>query len=69
MLKEFIKFLEFIGCVFQRQKGDHLIYKRKNLLRPVVIVNEKEISPFHIRSNLKTLGISKDNKEYKIIPY
>jgi len=60
--KKFEKFLKYIGCVFDRQKGDHLIYERSDLKRPIVFPKDISISPFVIRSNLRTLGIS--TKEY-----
>jgi len=57
---KFAKFLEYIGCEFDRKKGSHLIYKRSDLLRPIVFPASKELSTIVIMSNLKTLGISKD---------
>jgi len=56
--KKFIRFLEFVGCQQVRTKGDHIIFQKAGLERPVVIVDDKEISPFIIRSNLRTLNIS-----------
>ena len=58
--KVFEKFLRYIGCTHTRTKGDHLIYTREDLKRPVVITKDKEIPVFHIRTNLRTLGIDKD---------
>lgn len=60
--KEFEKFLVFVGCVFEREHGDHRIYSRADLKRPVVVVKEKSIPVFIIRNNLRVLGIS--TKEY-----
>ena len=48
----------FIGCEFKRQSGDHLIYDRADLKRPVVFPVDKEVPIFIIRNNLRTLGIS-----------
>lgn len=56
--RKFEKFLIYVGCRFERQKGDHLIYWRSDLKRPVVIPKDKEIPIFIIKNNLKTLGIS-----------
>jgi len=56
--KKFEKFLLFIGCHFQREKGDHRIYWRSDLKRPVVIPREKQLPVFIIRNNLRVLGIS-----------
>lgn len=57
--QKFRKFLKEQGCSFRRIKGDHEIWGRKDLMRDIVfITNEKEIPPFHLRNNLKTLGVS-----------
>ncbi|MBI2449914.1 MAG: type II toxin-antitoxin system HicA family toxin [Candidatus Nealsonbacteria bacterium] len=56
--KKFEKFILFIGCSFDREKGDHRIYWRENLKRPVVIPREEELPVFIIRNNLRILGVS-----------
>jgi predicted RNA binding protein YcfA (HicA-like mRNA interferase family) len=56
--KKFEKFLLFVGCQFKREKGDHRIYWRDDLKRPVVIPRDKELPVFVIRNNLRILGIS-----------
>ena len=56
--RKFEKFLLFIGCRFEREKGDHRIYWRDDLKRPVVIPRDKELPIFIIRNNLRILGIS-----------
>lgn len=56
--KKFEKFLLFIGCRFQREKGDHRIYWREDLKRPVVIPRDAELPVFIIRNNLRILKIS-----------
>lgn len=56
--KKFEKFLLFVGCIFKREKGDHRIYWREGLKRPVVILRDKELPVFIIRNNLRILGIS-----------
>ena len=60
--KKFEKFVLYVGCHFERQKGDHQIYWRSGLKRPVVFPADKEVPVFIIRNNLRTLGISV--KEY-----
>ena len=55
--KEFEKFLKFIGCVFLREKGDHRVWGRTGLKRPVVIPKVKSIPIFVIRNNLRILNI------------
>jgi len=56
--KRFEKFLFYIGCRFERQKGSHRIYKRAGLARPITIPAEKELPVFIIRNNLRILQIT-----------
>lgn len=49
-----------MGCVFLRQRGDHRIYSKANLKRPVVIPAVSDIPVFIILNNLHILGISKE---------
>lgn len=60
--KKFEIFLRLIGCKLIRIKGDHLIYGRVDLKRPIVITADREVPLFIIRNNLRTLGFS--IKEY-----
>jgi len=56
--KTFEKFLLFVGCQFKREKGDHRIYWREDLRRPIVIPRDTELPVFIIRNNLRILKIS-----------
>ncbi len=56
--RKYEKFLKLVGCELQRTKGDHLIYSRPGLKRPVVITSDSEVPVFHIRTNLRTLGMT-----------
>jgi predicted RNA binding protein YcfA (HicA-like mRNA interferase family) len=58
--KEFEKFLLYVGCTFQRQKGDHRVYWRSGLSRPIILPMYRNLPVFIIRNNLRTLGISMD---------
>jgi predicted RNA binding protein YcfA (HicA-like mRNA interferase family) len=40
--------------------GDHRIYKRDDLTRPIVIPADDAIPVFIIRNNLRTLGLSRE---------
>mgnify|MGYP001598210621 CR=1 FL=1 len=60
--KKFEEFLLYIGCRFEREEGDHRIYWRSGLKRPVVVPREDQLPLFIIRNNLRTLGVS--TKEY-----
>lgn len=59
--KRFEKFLLYVGCTFVREKGDHRIYSRDGLLRPVVVPRDTQLPVFIIRNNLRVLGISTDD--------
>ncbi|OHB20165.1 MAG: hypothetical protein A2666_04220 [Parcubacteria group bacterium RIFCSPHIGHO2_01_FULL_47_10b] len=60
--KKFESFILFVGCEFKREQGDHRIYWRPDLNRPVVIPRYPQLPVFIIRNNLRVLGIS--SKEY-----
>lgn len=60
-IRAFRQFLKAIGCTYSRTEGDHEIWVKKGLLRPIVFpVKDKELTAFFIKNNLKTLGISDD---------
>ena len=56
--RQFQKFLVYVGCSLKRSKGDHFVYIRSDLVRPVIIPLENPLPQFIVRNNLKLLGIS-----------
>ena len=56
--KKFDRFLIYVGCRLEREKGDHRIYWREGLKRPVVIPRDTQLPIFVIRNNLRILNIS-----------
>ena len=56
--RKFEKFLLHVGCHFVRQVGDHKVYSRADLIRPVIVRTKKDLPIIEIKSNLRTLGIS-----------
>lgn len=58
--KLFIKFLEHHNCYRHGEaRGSHFYWKRPGLTRRIVIrESDKDIPPFHIKTNLDTLGLS-----------
>jgi predicted RNA binding protein YcfA (HicA-like mRNA interferase family) len=56
--KRFELFLKMVGCRLERTKGDHFVYSRSGLKRPVIITADREVPVFIIRNNLRTLNIS-----------
>lgn len=58
--RKLVKIFERKGFVYIRTKGDHLVYQKEGLLRPIIIPKYKEIPEFIILKNLKTAGISRE---------
>jgi predicted RNA binding protein YcfA (HicA-like mRNA interferase family) len=55
-----VKIFEKYGCVFIRQKGDHLIFHHERATRAVVIPKYNEIPVTIIRNNMKTVGMARE---------
>lgn len=64
--RRFDKFLLSIGCEFKREKGDHRIYWKPGILRPLVVPRERILPVFIILNNLRVLGVSKEEFLEKI---
>ncbi len=60
--RKLVLLFEKSGWVYQRTKGDHMIYTKKGYMRPVVIPKYKTIPVFIIKNNLRTAKIS--NEDY-----
>ena len=58
--RRFEAFLRFVGCTMTRQSGDHIVYWRDGLARPVILSKGTEVPLFVVRNNLRVLGISHD---------
>jgi predicted RNA binding protein YcfA (HicA-like mRNA interferase family) len=58
--KEFEKFLLKMGCEFKREKGDHRIYWKNGIKRPIVIPRDTSLPAFIILNNLKILNITRE---------
>ena len=48
------------GFQYLRTKGDHLVYGKKGIIRPIIIPMYREIPEFIILRNLKTAGITRE---------
>ena len=64
--KEFEKFLLQVGCEFRREKGDHRVYWKAGIRRPIIIPRDVSLPVFIILNNLKVLGISRNEYLSKI---
>ena len=58
--KKFEKFLLYIGCEFVREKGDHRIYWKEGLKRPIIVPRYNPLPSFIILNNLRVLNITKE---------
>jgi len=56
--KKFEKFLFYVGCTFDRTKGDHCIYVRDGLRRPIVVKMIMDLPVYIIKNNLRELDVS-----------
>jgi predicted RNA binding protein YcfA (HicA-like mRNA interferase family) len=57
----FHKFLLEVGCTYERKSGSHRVYKKLDLLRPIIVPEHKfDIPVFVLQNNLRTLGIPKE---------
>lgn len=60
--RKLAKVFEKKGFSYVRTHGDHLVYEKEGIIRPVIIPMYKEIPEFIILKNLKTAKITR--KEY-----
>ena len=58
--KNLRKIFEKAGFIHARTEGDHHVYTKQGVQRPVVIPNYPEIPVFIIKNNLRTAGIGRD---------
>ena len=58
--KQLVKILEAEGFVWVRTEGDHMIFTKTGILRPVVVPEYAAVPVFIIKNNLKAAGISRD---------
>jgi predicted RNA binding protein YcfA (HicA-like mRNA interferase family) len=54
------KVFEQDGFAFNRQRGDHLIYTKPGVKRPLVIPMYKELPVFIIKNLLRSAGMSRE---------
>jgi len=54
------RILEKAGFQCVRTEGDHFVYTKQGISRPVVIPDWKELPVFIIKNNIRTAGISRE---------
>ncbi|OFW12657.1 MAG: hypothetical protein A3F70_16150 [Acidobacteria bacterium RIFCSPLOWO2_12_FULL_67_14] len=55
-----VRIFEGDGFIFSRQSGDHLIYTKPGIKRPLVIPAYRAVPVFIIRNLLRTSGMSRE---------
>ncbi|MGE5445159.1 MAG: type II toxin-antitoxin system HicA family toxin [Ignavibacteriales bacterium] len=58
--KKLVKVFEFEGLTFSRQKGDHLVYIKPGISRPLVIPMYDQIPVFVIKNLLRVAKMSRE---------
>ena len=55
-----VRVFEKGGFHFQRQRGDHLVYTKPGISRPLVIPMYDQVPVFIIRNNLRSARMSRE---------
>ena len=58
--KQLVKVFEAEGFRCVRTEGDHMVFTKDGVVRPVAIPRYPAVPVFIIKNNLKTGGISRD---------
>jgi predicted RNA binding protein YcfA (HicA-like mRNA interferase family) len=56
------KIFEKAGFRCERIEGDHHVYIKEGIARPIVIPNWPEVPVFIIKNNLRTAGIKREDE-------
>jgi len=56
--RKIAKVFEKFSWVYDRTKGNHMVFVKKGFVRPVVIPKYKNVPVFIIKNNLRTAKIS-----------
>lgn len=58
--KRLAKVFEADGFACVRNEGDHMVFTKAGVLRPVVIPKYSAVPVFIVKNNLRTAGISRE---------
>jgi predicted RNA binding protein YcfA (HicA-like mRNA interferase family) len=58
--RKLVRVLEIEGFVLARERGDHMIFTKPGVLRPVVVPRYDALPVFIIKNVLRTAQISRD---------
>lgn len=58
--QKLVRILEMERCTFVREKGDHMIFSRPGILRPLVVPRYDALPVFIVKNVLRTAQISRE---------
>ena len=58
--RKLVRVFEKKGFMFDRQEGDHLIYVKSGIKRPIVIPMYSDVPIFIIKNNIDSVGITRN---------
>lgn len=58
--KQLVRVFEADGFRWLRTEGDHMVFTKTGVLRPVVIPKYAAVPVFIIKNNLRTAGMSRE---------
>ncbi|HEY7334760.1 MAG TPA: type II toxin-antitoxin system HicA family toxin [Bryobacteraceae bacterium] len=58
--KRLVKVFEADGFICVRTEGDHMVFTKPGVLRPLVIPKYASVPVFIIKNNLRAAGISRE---------
>ena len=64
--KELTRVFEADGFRLVREEGDHMVYIKRGVRRPVVIPKYSAVPVFVIKNNLRTAGMSR-NRYFELL--
>jgi predicted RNA binding protein YcfA (HicA-like mRNA interferase family) len=58
--KELVKVFEAEGFRLVRERGDHMVFTKPGVIRPVIIPRYDPVPVFIIKNNLRSAGMSRE---------
>jgi predicted RNA binding protein YcfA (HicA-like mRNA interferase family) len=58
--RKLVRVLEMEGFIFVRERGDHMIFTKSGVLRPIVVPRYDALPVFIIKNVLRTAQISRE---------
>jgi predicted RNA binding protein YcfA (HicA-like mRNA interferase family) len=58
--RKLVRVLEMEGFIFVRERGDHMIFTKSGILRPIVVPRYDALPVFIIKNVLRTAQISRE---------